>query len=107
MTRLAAAAEAARYGGVDAGVSDDALIAFATQSNPALLKFFDGYVLRARFTEGHAGVMLCTADRSRALLEDLGCTGELERNFAEKNQLVPCEFTLDVAAVCAPMQTRQ
>ncbi len=45
-------------------------------------------------------VLVCTADGTRALFEDAGCTGKMERNRWQEAVPQPCQFTLDLAATC-------
>ncbi|WP_420208832.1 hypothetical protein [Candidatus Electronema sp. JC] len=65
--------------------------------DPRLLEPFTGWPLRVRQNGRHALLLLCTKDGRHALLEDAGCTPQLDRR-AESGQ--PCDFTLRVEDGC-------
>jgi hypothetical protein len=101
LTKVAAAAEGmARYGQVPNGTSDEAFLILATEHDPALLQPFANYRVRARRQDRHAAVLLCTADGSEALIEDLGCTAASDVHHWRSLPRHGCEFSLDLAEVC-------
>jgi hypothetical protein len=103
LTKLSAAVESA-VGFKDPPVtlSDADLLVFATQHDPALRAPFDSYRLRILRRDPHAAVLVCTSDGRQALLEDAGCSAALDAHRWKDAPPTPCEFTMNVAAVCSP-----
>jgi len=89
-----------RYETPSANATDDELLKLATKSDPGLLDSFKGYKLRVHSQDRHAIVLLCTEDGKRGLLEDLGCTGTLDRNLWKEDAAMPCDFTLSLEFGC-------
>ena len=101
MTKLSAAVESTvRYKNPPADISDANLLVLATKHDPALLEPFSAYTVRVRQQELHAIILVCTKDGTRALLEDAGCTGKLDRHLWENQPAIPCEFTLIAREAC-------
>lgn len=98
LTKLSAAVESAvRYKNPPKGLSDQELIAFSVQHDPSLTDAFDGYVVKASMQDRHALLLVCE-DESLALLEDLGCSKELDSHrWKEPGE---CQFALS-AQQCA------
>jgi hypothetical protein len=99
LTKLSAAVESmVRYKNPSPSWTDSELLSAATEHNPALLNNLDGYRLRVQNRNRHAIVLMCSASAERALLEDAGCTGQMDRHHWQ----VPsrCEFTLSVEQIC-------
>jgi hypothetical protein len=96
-----------RYENPPADASDARLLALATAEDPALLRAFDGYTLKARQEARHGAVLVCTKDGKRALLEDLGCTGALDLRRWESASPAPCEFSLSLSQACKLAQPPQ
>lgn len=101
LTKLSNSVEAAaRYKSGSAGLTDEALLQYATQHDPGLLAPFEGYRLGARIENRHAAVLVCTSDGRQALLEDAGCTARLDRHLWEHGAQA-CRFTLHLDQVCS------
>lgn len=102
LTKLSTAVEAAvRYEAeASAGLDGQALLAFAARDDAVLLERFAGLELRVARGDRHASVLLCSPDGSQALLEDAGCTSALDRHAWREAEAAPCEFRLDLAALC-------
>ncbi len=102
LTKLSTAVEAAvRYEAeASAGLDGRALLEFAARDDAALLERFAGLELRAARGDRHASVLVCSPDGSQALLEDAGCTSRLDRHAWREADAAPCEFRLDLAALC-------
>ena len=103
LTKLSAVVESAvGFKDPPPGLTDAGLVAFATQHDPTLRVPFEGYTLRTLRRDPHAAVLVCTPDGTRALLEDAGCSAALDKHRWKDDPPTPCEFTLDLAAVCLP-----
>lgn len=101
LTKLSAAVESAvAFKDPPEKLSQGELLKFATQHDPSLLRPFDGFTLHVLRQGGHAGVLVCTPEGGRGLLEDAGCTGRLERHWWKEDPQKPCAFTLNLSAVC-------
>jgi hypothetical protein len=100
LTKLSAAVESAvRYKNPPSGLGDGELLDFATRHDPVLLENFKGYKIRVLRRERHSVVLVCDPAKDRALLEDAGCTGPMDR-ARWKEQPESCEFSIDPQMVC-------
>ena len=106
LTKLAAAAEASvRYGNPPVSLSDEEFLKFATAHDPALLRPFAIYRLKALRQDRHAVILVCNTDGSIALIEDVGCTAQSDRHHWRTVPAPTCMFSLDPRKVCpAPGQ---
>jgi hypothetical protein len=101
LTKLSSEMEAlVRYGNPPADATEEELLKLATKNDPGLLDTFKGYKLHVFAEDRHAIVLLCTEDGKRGLQEDLGCTGQLDRNLWKEDAAMPCEFSLSVDIGC-------
>lgn len=92
LTKLSAVVESAvRYKHPPAGLSDQELIAFSVQHDPSLAKPFADYTVKVLANNRHAILLVCS-DASSAILEDLGCTKELDQHRWQSGGA--CQFTL-------------
>lgn len=100
LTKLAAAVESTvHYKNPPPGLDEKELLMRATQHDPALLQNFKGYKVRVLHQGKHSVVLVCDASGQRALLEDAGCSGRMDRHrWMGKPQ--PCEFSIDTKEVC-------
>lgn len=100
LTKVAAAAEsAARYKDPSPDLSEREFLEFSTQHDPSLLEPFAGFMLRAMWRDRRGIVLVCSADGTIRLLEDAGCTAELDKHHWREQQS-PCEFSIDIAGTC-------
>lgn len=100
LTKLSASMEAfMRYGNPLARATEAELLAEGTAHDRALLTNLGDYRIRVRSDDRHAMVLLCSKDGTRALLEDAGCTGNLDVHHWNKPPIT-CEFTLAAASAC-------
>jgi hypothetical protein len=100
LTKLSAAVESAvRYKNPPSDLEEQELLVFSTRHDPVLLENFKGYKIRVLRRERHSVVLVCNATGARALLEDAGCTGPMDR-ARWKEQPQPCEFSINTASVC-------
>jgi len=101
MKRLSASVESsARYKDIPADLKDYDLLVKATENNPRLLNGFENYLLKAIIINKHSIVLMCDLKGERALIEDTGCTGEVDVLHWQNNTPKPCDFTIDVSVVC-------
>ena len=101
LTKVAAAAEASvRYGNPPENLSDAEFLQFATTHDPALLQPFAKYRLKALRQDRHAVILVCSADGSIALIEDAGCTAQLDRHHWKLTPPPSCNFTLQPRLFC-------
>jgi hypothetical protein len=100
LTKLSAAVESTvRYKNPSPELNDWELLTLATRHDPVLLDNFTGYRVRVLRQARHSVVLVCDTSGTRALLEDAGCSGPMDRHrWMGKPE--PCEFTIDTAAVC-------
>ena len=83
-----------------ADMEAEELLELATEHDEDLLADeFDQYRLKVAYQAGHAVLLLCTKDGSRALLEDAGCSARLDRKAFRKDLI--CTFALKVNKDCA------
>lgn len=103
LTKLSTAVESAvRYEREQsANLDGTRLLQYATSQDPVLLSRFEGLIVRVSKTDEHASVLVCTADSQQALLEDAGCTAAMDRHAWRERPEAPCEFKLDLAALCS------
>lgn len=100
LTKLSAAVESmVRYKNPSSSWTDSELLSAATEHDPALLSNLGGYRLKVQSRNRHAIVLVCSPSGDRALLEDAGCTGQMDRHCWQ----VPssCEFSLAIEQICS------
>lgn len=101
LTKLSAAVESTvRYKNPPAEISDAELLLLATQHDPKLLEPFVDYTIKLLRQARHAILLVCTRDGTRALLEDAGCTAEMDKHLWKDHSARVCKFTLEVQTVC-------
>jgi hypothetical protein len=101
LTKLSAETEAlVRYGNPPSAATEEELFKLATKNDLGFLDTFKGYTLHALTQDRHVITLLCTEDRKRGLIEDLGCTASLDRNLWKEDATMPCEFSLSVELGC-------
>ncbi len=100
LTKLSAAVESTvRYKNPPPDLGDSELLELATRHDPVLLENFRGYKLRVLRQERHSVVLVCDAAGTRALLEDAGCSGPMDRE-RWMGKAEACEFSIDTKQVC-------
>ncbi|WP_020182124.1 hypothetical protein [Methylotenera sp. 1P/1] len=99
LTKLSKAVEVTvRYENPPANLSDEELLKLSTTDDPGLLDPFDGYTLKINRDFNHAIVLVCSSDGTQGLLEDAGCTADLDNPLWK--QTMPCAFTLSSETTC-------
>lgn len=100
LMKLSAAVESyVRYGDPVPGASENDLLRAATKDQPELLDPFAGFRLRVFSQDRHAVVLLCAKNEDRALLEDAGCTGQMDVHHWDKKGGT-CSFTVSIPTMC-------
>ena len=100
LTKLSAAVESTvRYKNPPSELGESELLVLATRHDPVLLENFKNYKIRVLREARHSAVLVCDASGTRALLEDAGCTGPMDRE-RWKDKPEPCEFSIDTRVVC-------
>lgn len=101
LTKVArAVASAVQFKDAPESLSEEELLRFATQHDPEMLEPFRDYLLRARRAGMATSVLMCTKDRRTGLLEDSGCSAQLDAHLWERSPPVTCAFQLNLAEVC-------
>ena len=101
LTKLSIVVESTvRYKNPPADLDEQSLLKLATQHDPQLLENFSGFKVRVLSKKHHSIVLICTEDGQRRLLEDAGCTPELDQHYWRDSQNQPCEFTVSTETLC-------
>lgn len=78
--------------------SDAIILQNATRHDPRLLATeFEPYLLKVRYQNPYAVLLLCDKDGNQSIMEDAGCSARLDRQVTG---VAPCEFTLLVNQGC-------
>lgn len=81
-------------------IPDEQIYGYIQERYPQDLKEFKEYSLQFKNVNGYAVVLMCDKDHTKALVEDISCTGAVEGGELFKEE-VTCGFTLDVDIECA------
>jgi hypothetical protein len=101
LTKLSASVESTvRYKNPDEGISDAELLVLATRHDPGLVEPFAYYKVRVLRQDKHVVILICTKDGNTGLMEDAGCSSELDRHLWKEEPPKRCEFTVRVQEVC-------
>ena len=101
LTKLSASIEATvRYENPPEGISDMELLDLSTKHDPGLLEPFTDLLIRVSRQDGHAIVLICDKDGKIGLLEDAGCSSEMDTHLWKVDPSRTCEFTLKVSEAC-------
>lgn len=101
LTKLSASVEATvRYEDPPEGISEKELLDLSTKHDPGLLEPFADYTLRVSRQEGHAVVLVCNKEGQVGLLEDGGCSSEMDRHLWKMDPPKLCDFTVKTKEVC-------
>ncbi|MFA5040443.1 MAG: hypothetical protein WC464_02265 [Bdellovibrionales bacterium] len=103
LTQLSRVIEGKLYSGrLPADLNGDMLLKEATRDNPNLLLPFGDYKMKANRSGRHVALLVCDKEETRAILEDAGCTGTLEKHLWQAQSPQPCEFSIDLITLCKP-----
>jgi len=81
-------------------VPDDKLYSYLEERYPVELQEFSDYSLYIKNVNGYAVVLMCDKEQTKALIEDISCTGAVEGGEFFKEDL-ECTFHLDIEKECA------
>ncbi|WP_020678084.1 hypothetical protein [Geopsychrobacter electrodiphilus] len=85
------------YGFTPGGTGEEC-IHLAVEDDPGLLTPFEGYILKAKCESLQAVVLLCDSQGRNVLMEDAGCTAQLDSRA--EGILRACSFSLETTQVC-------
>lgn len=98
LTKLSSSVEATvRYENPDKKLSDKELLEFSTKHDSSLRAPFSDYKVKILNENRHAIVLICTQDETKALLEDVACTAEMDKHHWQIEEEKPCSFTLSTS----------
>lgn len=101
LTKLSASVEATvRYEDPPQGISDKELLALSTKHDPGLMEPFTDYDLHVSREDAHAVVLVCDKEGKIGLLEDAGCSSEMDRHLWKEDPPKPCKITLKAREAC-------
>ncbi len=99
LTKLAKTVESTvRYKKPPKGISDQELLKLATKHDPKILEPFAAYTVKVSQQNRHGIVLVCTKDGKKGLLEDAGCSAEMDKHLWKSSS--SCKFTLKADVVC-------
>lgn len=79
-------------------LSDQEIMNLSTEDDPSLLEPFDGYLLRMNRKHQHVILLVCNLEGTKGLLEDAGCTAEMDKHLWQGNEV--CGFSLRSDLLC-------
>lgn len=98
LTKLSSSVEdTVRYENPDKNLSDEELLEFSTKHDSSLRVPFSDYKVKILNENRHAIVLICTQDGTKALLEDVACTAEMDKHHWQIEEEKPCSFTLSTS----------
>jgi len=101
LTKLSATVESTvRYKNPPVGISDADLLILSTQHDPRILEPFSDFTVRVLNQDRHAVVLVCNKEGKYGLLEDAGCSPEIDKHLWKEQPPVPCQFSLSPSNVC-------
>ena len=101
LSKLSATVESTvRYKNPPAGITDTDLLMLSTQHDPRILKPFSDYTVHVLTQDRYAVVLVCNKEGKYALLEDAGCSPELDKHLWREQDPIPCQFSLSPSTVC-------
>ncbi len=101
LTKLSSAVQAfVRYESVPDNMTEAEVLRLATKHDSGLLVPFSAYQLRVMRLNRQVIMLMCSADGTRGLLEDVGCTARLDKHHWQSSKGEPCEFTLKASEIC-------
>jgi hypothetical protein len=90
----------AQYGRFNESTPSEEILAYVRERDSSLLDSFLDRKIMARVRQKHSVVLICLADGSAGLLEDAGCSPELDGHLWQSDPAADCSFTLNINTVC-------
>lgn len=84
--------------GFGPGGSGEECIRLGVEDDPNLLVPFAGLVVKAKCENKQAILLVCDADGSKVLMEDVGCTKMLD--YRAEMPVRPCDFSAQLEETC-------
>ncbi len=81
-------------------IPDEQIYTYLEDRYPDELQEFSEYSLHIKNVNGFAVILMCNKEQTKALVEDISCTGAVEGGELFKEDL-ECSFHLDVEKECA------
>lgn len=81
------------------GIADENLSMYINKKYHNDMQEFSEYSIQMKSYNKTAIVLMCDKDKTKALLEDLSCTGALEGGYMFQKDL-SCDFHLDIESEC-------
>lgn len=81
-------------------IPDDIIYEYLQKNYPQDIKEFQEYSLQFKNTNGYAVILMCDKNKTKALIEDISCTGAVEGGELFKKDIA-CGFSLDVETECS------
>lgn len=81
-------------------IPDDMIYRYMQERYPQDLKEFEEYSLQFKNVNGYAVILMCDKEQTKALVEDISCTGAVEggKLFQED---IACKFSLNIETECS------
>ena len=98
LTKLFSSVEATvRYENPDKNLSDEELLEFSTKHDSSLRTPFSDYKVKILNENRYVIVLICTQNGTKALLEDVTCTAEMDKHHWQIEEEMLCSFTLSTS----------
>jgi hypothetical protein len=81
-------------------IPDDIIYEYLQKNYPRDIEEFQEYSLQFRNANGYAVILMCDKKKTKALIEDISCTGAVEGGELFKEDIA-CGFSLDVETECS------
>lgn len=88
-----------RYRHPPVSMTTEEILLQSTADDPGLREPFTEFVIELSRAGNDSVLLVCDAERTYALMEDSGCTPEVDKQYLESSP-VPCSFTLEPQEKC-------
>ncbi|MBI2993623.1 MAG: hypothetical protein HYY48_05535 [Gammaproteobacteria bacterium] len=102
LTKVALSVETFVLDNPESRLQGQDLLKAATQHDPGQLDDLSAYWVTARSQGGFSSVLMCSSDKSEALLEDAGCTSRMDVHAWQTANKEKCDFAIDLVRICKP-----
>ncbi|WP_223670267.1 hypothetical protein [Kangiella shandongensis] len=103
LTKATAAVQAkVKYEGYPEQLADRELLTFATKHDPKLSEPFLDYKVKISTENSEAIMLICNKSGEYALLEDAGCTPQIDiHHWQQEEPKAQCSFTISAPKKCS------